>query len=175
MFPVARTDLPLQELLLTEAAASGGRTEPFPRWMLCHSGPAPAGWSGPPPTLCQRRSINSALITQPIFPSGVTQPRPTNHRGPRCLIEFPSAVCALLSADQRCRELRLCSPPLSDGTLEKAGTREGLNFNANIQKTYPGFKDANERERKIGGSWKLQKHPPLQAGEDVSLFRTPGN
>lgn len=116
MLPVARTDLQLQEPPLTEAAsrAEGERSLPKMDALSFRAG-ACRTERPDPPTLCQRRRINSALITQPIFLRDATPPRPTNHRGPRCLIEFPSAVCALPSADQRCRELRLCSPLLSEG------------------------------------------------------------
>lgn len=132
VLPVARTDLQLQEPPLTEAASRAEGERSLPKMDTLSSRARACRTERPdPPTLCQRRRINSALITQPIFLRDVTPPpppppRPTNHRRPRCLIEFPSAVCALLSADQRCRELRLRSPLLSEGIPETRGRNAAL-------------------------------------------------
>lgn len=130
VLPVARTDLQLQEPPLTEAASRAEGERSLPKMDALSSRARACRTERPdPPTLCQRRRINSALITQPIFLRDVTPPpppRPTNHRRPRCLIEFPSAVCALLSADQRCRELRLRSPLLSEGIPETRGRNAAL-------------------------------------------------
>lgn len=101
--PAARTGF--------DASADGSLP---PRWM---------SFRAAPPTLCQRRGINSALITPTIFlpgGSGGGGGGPQITAGPRCLIEFPSAVCAVLSADQRCGELRLRGP---DPVGEDPGTR----------------------------------------------------